>query len=206
MDKDKNKNNKNTAVIMTVALLLLIATSVLLSSSFLITPSMTNARSSGRGQDRCDPTVNVCVAGTTGSSKDLGKREQQRQPVAHTQTASSSPPDSDNGNTILKIPIATSGNNVYLAWPSNKTGNSEVMFRASSDGGKTFGDKVNLSNSSKSESVNAQIAAAGSSVYVTWWERNATSNEPLLRVSNDNGKTFAPPLMLTSGTTTSTAK
>ena len=196
-------NNNYRAVIMTVALL---AVSVLLlSSSFLIIPAITNARSSGRGQDRCDPTVNVCLAGTTGSSKDLGKREQQRQPVAHTQTASR-PPDSDNGDTILKVPIAISGSNVYLAWPSNTTGNSEVMFRASSDGGKTFGDKVNLSNSSKSESVNAEIEAAGSSVYVTWWERNATSNEPLLRVSNDNGKTFAPPLMLTSGTTTSTAK
>ena len=92
--------------------------------------------------------------------------------------------------SLKKIPIATSGTNVYLAWPSNKTGNSEVMFRASIDAGKTFGNKINLSNSSKNESVNVQIAAAGSSVYVTWWERNATINAPVMRVSTDNGKTF----------------
>jgi hypothetical protein len=68
-------------------------------------------------------------------------------------------------------PIATSGdNNVYITWWNNKTGNNEVMFKASTDGGKTFADKMNLSNSPKSESQDAQIAAAGSNVYVTWWE------------------------------------
>ena len=49
-------------------------------------------------------------------------------------------------------PIATSGNNIYIAWWANKTGNNEVMFRASTDGGKTFGDKINLSNSTKADS------------------------------------------------------
>ena len=96
-----------------------------------------------------------------------------------------------------KAPIATSGdNNVYVAWWSNKTGNDEVMFKASTDGGKTFGDKMNLSNSPTSESQDAQIAASGSNVYVTWWERNQTVNEPVMRVSNDNGKSFGPIIML----------
>ena len=62
------------------------------------------------------------------------------------------------------------------------------MFKASTDGGMTFSDKMNLSNSSKSESVDVQIAAEGNNVYVSWWERNQTSNDPVLRVSNDNGK------------------
>ena len=43
-----------------------------------------------------------------------------------------------------KAPIASSGDSVYVAWWSNKTGNDEVMFKASTDGGKTFGDKMNL--------------------------------------------------------------
>jgi hypothetical protein len=73
------------------------------------------------------------------------------------------------------------------------------MFKASTDGGKTFSDKMNLSNSSKSESVNVQIAAAGNNVYVTWWERaNLTSNEPVMRISNDNGKTFGDKVMLSA--------
>jgi hypothetical protein len=89
-----------------------------------------------------------------------------------------------------KAPIAITGDNVYVAWWTNKTGNDEVMFRASTDGGKTFGDKINLSNSTKADSQDTQIDASGDRVFVTWWERNATSNEPVLRISNDNGKTF----------------
>jgi type II secretory pathway pseudopilin PulG len=105
----------------------------------------------------------------------------------------------DIGQDKTAAPIATSGdNNVYVAWPSNKTGNNEVMFKASTDGGKTFSDKMNLSNSTKSESVNVQIAAAGNNVYVSWWETNQTSNEPVLRVSNDNGKTFGEKIMLSA--------
>ena len=97
-----------------------------------------------------------------------------------------------------KAPVATSGNNVYVAWWTNKTGNDEVMFKASTDSGKTFGNKMNLSNSPKSESQDVQIAAAGNNVYVTWWERNQTMNEPILRVSNNNGKTFGEKIMLSA--------
>ena len=65
----------------------------------------------------------------------------------------------------VKAHIPTPGdNNVYVAWWSNKTGNDEVMFKASTDGGKTFGDKMNLSNTPNSGSQDAQIAAAGSNV------------------------------------------
>jgi hypothetical protein len=102
---------------------------------------------------------------------------------------------------ILKAPIATSGDNVYITWWSNKTGNFEVMFRASTDNGATFGDKINLSNTTEADSDDAEIAASGDSVYVSWWERNETSDTPVARVSNDNGDTFGPMLMLaTNGT------
>jgi hypothetical protein len=36
-------------------------------------------------------------------------------------------------------------------------------------GGKTFGNNINLSNSSKSGTQDAQIAA-GNNVYVSWWK------------------------------------
>jgi hypothetical protein len=35
--------------------------------------------------------------------------------------------------------------NVYMVWPSNKTGDWKVMFKASTYGGKIFGNKTNLS-------------------------------------------------------------
>jgi len=104
-----------------------------------------------------------------------------------------------NDETSTKAPIATSGDkNVYVVWWTNKTGNDEVMFKASTDGGKTFSDKMNLSNSTNAQSQDVQVAASGNNVYVSWWERNATSNEPVMRISNDNGRTFGEKIMLSS--------
>jgi hypothetical protein len=106
------------------------------------------------------------------------------------------------GEIERKAPIAIAGNNVYTVWFTDKgtpNNNGEVMFKASNDSGKTFGPKVNLSNTPNVDSINVEISAAGNNVYVTWWERaNQTSNEPVLRVSNDNGKTFGEKVMLSA--------
>ena len=96
---------------------------------------------------------------------------------------------------------AISGDNVYAVWFTNKSGNWEVLFRASTDGGKTFSDKINLSNSSDSDSTRAQVDSDGNNVVITWWETNDTSDIPVMRVSDDNGATFGPLLELgTNGT------
>ena len=55
---------------------------------------------------------------------------------------------------------------------------------------------MNLSNSSESRTDRALIAAEGKNVYVSYWERNGPNNEPVMRVSNDNGATFGPALKL----------
>jgi hypothetical protein len=105
-----------------------------------------------------------------------------------------------------KAPPAISGDNIYITWWSNKTGNDEVLFRASTDGGATFSDKINLSNTTEaepalSESGLTQIAAEGSNVVVAWWETNSTTGEPVARISTDNGASFGPTLNLaTNGT------
>ncbi len=56
-------------------------------------------------------------------------------------------PSADNVAEPRKAPTVVSGDNIYIAWWTNNTaenGNEEVMFRASTDGGATFGDKINL--------------------------------------------------------------
>jgi hypothetical protein len=94
--------------------------------------------------------------------------------------------------TFQKAPPVITGENIYIAWWTNKTGSYEVMFRASTDNGATFGEKINLSNTTSIESVDAEIAAEGDNVVVTWWERNSTNNEPVARISNNAGQTFGP--------------
>jgi len=51
-------------------------------------------------------------------------------------------------NTMIysgaRASIAVSDNNIYLTWWDNKTGNNEVFFAASNDGGKTFDKEINF--------------------------------------------------------------
>ena len=95
-------------------------------------------------------------------------------------------------------PVAAFENDVYVAWWTNKTGNDEVMYRVSSDAGKTFTDKINLSNTPNSDSTDVEISADEGKVVITWWERSQTTNEPVIRISSDGGKTFGPILKLAS--------
>jgi hypothetical protein len=107
-----------------------------------------------------------------------------------------------DGN-VTKAPAVVSGDNVYIAWWTNKTANNleEVMFRASTDGGATFGDKINLSNSTDADSWKVEIAGEGPNVIVSWWETNQTADTPVARISTDAGETFGPMLMLAANGT-----
>lgn len=106
----------------------------------------------------------------------------------------------------LDAPIATSGDNTYITWWANEICNDEVMLRSSHDGGSTFSDKINLSNTTDINSQDVEIAAEGDNIVGTWWERNATSNEPVIRISTDNGQTFGPLLKLAANGTISSGE
>jgi hypothetical protein len=102
------------------------------------------------------------------------------------------------GSSGPEANIVVSGENAYIVWATNETGNFEVMLRASNDGGETFGAKINLSNSSDRDSENVEVAASGNRVFVVWHENNPdnSSSESVLRISDDNGQTFGPFLRL----------
>ncbi len=104
-----------------------------------------------------------------------------------------------------QAPAVVSGDNIYIAWWTNNTenGNEEVMFRASTDGGATFGDRINLSNTTDADSWRVEIAGEGENVIVSWWETNQTSDIPVARISTDAGETFGPMLRLAANGTIS---
>jgi hypothetical protein len=81
------------------------------------------------------------------------------------------------------------------------------MFRASNDAGATFGDKINLSNTTDADSWRVEIDGEGDNVIVSWWETNQTSDIPVARISTDAGETFGPMIRLgMNGTIDSTAE
>ena len=71
--------------------------------------------------------------------------------------------------SIRQAPPAITGDNVYVAWWTNNTvnGNNEVLFRASTDGGASFADKTNLSNTTDSDSERVEVDADEDSVVIT---------------------------------------
>lgn len=100
-----------------------------------------------------------------------------------------------NNYAHVRVPIAVSGDNVYVTWWDNKTGNNEVFFARSTDNGKTFDTTINLSNATGASADN-EISAQGDNVYVTWWDNKTGNWEVFSRASTDNGETFNDAVML----------
>lgn len=64
--------------------------------------------------------------------------------------------------------IAAFGSNVYVVWDNwGGTGEHEIFFRRSTDGGATWKANVNISQN-PTRSSEPEIAASGSNVYVAW--------------------------------------
>ena len=66
-----------------------------------------------------------------------------------------------------KVSVAVSGENIYFAWVTNKTGSDEVIFRSSNDAGGTFNDKIILSNTTDLSLQDVQVSAGADNVIVT---------------------------------------
>jgi hypothetical protein len=100
--------------------------------------------------------------------------------------------------------LAASGNNEYVVWWDNKTGNWEVLFARSTDNGATFEDTINISNSTDLRSIGARIAAEGDYVYISWIEINPETRQrdAFVKTSSDQGETFGEPIMLTIANST----
>ncbi len=86
------------------------------------------------------------------------------------QSAAAGHPRAMPGNTA-GAPIATSANNVYIAWNNNDIGHWNVLFVFS-----TFSKNIMLSAPNKGHVIdqNVQITASGSNIYVTWCILSAT--------------------------------
>lgn len=90
--------------------------------------------------------------------------------------------------------IAVSKNNIYAVWMDDTSGNYDILFAKSSDGGKSFGDPVNVSKL-HTDSGYPQLAVSGNDVYVTWTQTIVDPNyDVYFAKSTDDGKTFDAPI------------
>lgn len=90
--------------------------------------------------------------------------------------------------------IAISKDNVYAVWMDDTSGNYDILFAKSSDGGKSFGTPVNISKL-HTDSGYPQLAVSGNNVYVTWTQTIVDPNYDVYFVkSSDGGNTFDTPI------------
>lgn len=92
------------------------------------------------------------------------------------------------------VPMALSGNNLYLAWPNNDNGHWNVFFVRALTAERLY---LTISAPNKGNTIDQkmQISASGSNVYVT---NKTGTNMPVFRAPNDNGDTFGRTIMLYS--------
>jgi hypothetical protein len=97
---------------------------------------------------------------------------------------------SNNPGNSTDARVAEHGNNVYVAWTDDTTGNGDIYFKRSIDNGTTFAEIENLSINSTSPSTGPEVSAVGKNVYVVWQDMVSGSNEIFYRHSNDTGEKF----------------
>jgi len=92
--------------------------------------------------------------------------------------------------------IAVLGEYVYVVWEDGPSGNEDIYFRRSIDGGNTWQGAKQLTNNG-SISGYPDIAASGANVYVVWHDYVTHTFEIYLLKSTDNGSTWQSAKQLT---------
>lgn len=125
---------------------------------------------------------------------------------------------SDNGKTFedpivlndakrsaVGLNMAVSGNSVYVVWfqdlfcagvdPPELNCEPGIVFRKSSDNGKTFGDAITIPIRSIAlvggfPQPPPAIASSGDNVYIAWWDYDRTSNKSDIFLAKSDGNGF----------------
>lgn len=85
------------------------------------------------------------------------------------------------------VAFATSVDDIYVFSFSNKSGNDEVMFKSSTDGGLTFSNTIGLVNSTIQNPKEVEISANNNNIIISWSETNASDKENLNDTLPNNG-------------------
>ena len=113
-----------------------------------------------------------------------------------------------NAGASTNPSIAVDGLNVYVVWQDdivtldNPTGDSEIYFRESNDGGSTWQVPQPLTNNTGS-SLSPRIAVSGSNVYVAWKDNTPGNYEIFMKKSANGGATWSTNKRLSNNASTS---
>ncbi len=94
--------------------------------------------------------------------------------------------------------IAATGDHVYIAYYRNTSGNSEIFMVKSTDGGQSFGNEMQVTNSINLAQV-PQIVACGDTVLIAYEDRDENWDyQIMLTYSTDAGESWSGPQNLSN--------
>jgi len=102
--------------------------------------------------------------------------------------------------------ILLSGFNIYVIWVDFVTGNDDIYFKRSTDGGASFGNIINLSND-LGDSYNFKVSLSGDYMYIVWQDETLGVNgtaDIFFKRSTDSGASFGNTINLSNDTGDST--
>lgn len=103
----------------------------------------------------------------------------------------------NNLGTSLNPSVAATGNNVYVVWYDNSSGNNEILYARSTDSGANFDPTFNLSNNAGLSAL-PSVATSGNNVHVIWQDNTPGNSEILFTRSTDGGDNFDPAVNLSN--------
>src|SRR6266446_1609018 len=118
--------------------------------------------------------------------------------TAHAQVPFSGPKNISNNSDFSFSPqvFVDSAGNIFIAWEDDSSGNLDVFFSRSTDGGTTFSAPIDLS-ADAADSANPQVATdAAGNIFVVWENDTAGALGILFSRSIDGGLTFSAPVFL----------
>ncbi|HKU49316.1 MAG TPA: sialidase family protein [Nitrososphaera sp.] len=102
---------------------------------------------------------------------------------------------SDNDGWSEHPQIAVSGSNVYITWDDTTYGDSEILFKRSTNSGGTLKPVVQISDNDGA-STEPRMMTIGSSIFIVWTDDSSGNADVLHRRSTSSGSTWKTTLNL----------
>ena len=93
--------------------------------------------------------------------------------------------------------IAVSGLNVYVIWRDDRDGNTEIYLKKSTDGGKSWGNDIRITND-WAGSYNPSVSVLGLMVHIVWEDQRDGNSEIYYKCSTDGGINWSKDTRLTN--------